>query len=373
MPYYPEWRIYPRYRERIGLTEKLGDILIHRAWHYSRPAPGVFGRLAHEASLCIFSIPQILRAIDGADIVYIVSPDLSLAFVASVLSRVMGKRRALIVQDVQPEAAVDLGMLRNKRLVRVAEWMARSIYESSHEIYTLSEGMRRRVAPRTSNPEKIALMPNTIDVVELAPVEGTESRFRQTFVKGDTFAVVHAGNMGQKQDLDLILRTAQRIKHNSRIHFYVFGDGAVKDEFLRKRDEANLTNVSHFPFQDRGMLPHMLREADAVIVSQLPEVVDVVVPSKLMTAMGAGAMIIAACAGSSETTKIMRESGGGIVIPASDDSALSETLEALSTGSIDAASCRKAARAYAVAHFDRNAVYRPRLTSLRHPRQQHEL
>jgi len=242
--------------------------------------------------------------------------------------------------------------------------MARSIYESSDEIYTLSEGMRRRIAARTSKPEKIALMPNTIDAEELARVDGETSQFRDKFVKGDTFAVVHAGNMGQKQDLDLILRTAQRVRDNSRIHFYVFGDGAVKDEFLRKRDEESLSNVSHFPFQDRQMLPHMLREADVVLVSQLPEVVDVVVPSKLMTAMGAGAMIVAACAESSETATIIRESGGGIVIPASDEAALSETLVALSTGSVGSTSYRTAARSYAVAHFDRNTVYRPRVDAL---------
>lgn len=364
MPYYPEWTIYAPYRGRVAMREQLGKIVVHRAWHYTRPAPGALGRLVHEASLCLFLVPQIVRAVDGAHIVYIVSPDLSVAFVASLVARLVGVKQALIVQDVQPEAAVEMGMLRNQRLISLASWMARSIYESAAEIYTLSEGMRRRIAKKTQKPDKIVVMPNTIDSDELAPRPGEPSRFRDAFVKEGTFAIVHAGNMGQKQDLDLILRTANRMIDDKRFHFFVFGDGAVKDEFLRKREEAALTNVSHFPFQDRAMLPHMLREADAVLVSQLPEVIDVVVPSKLMTAMGAGAMIVAACAESSETASIVRKSRGGVVIPASDDAALCDTLLRLRNGDIDVERCRTSAREYAMANFDRDVVYGQRLASL---------
>src|SRR3989454_2808998 len=53
-------------------------------------------------------------------------------------------------------------------------------------------------------------------------------------------------------------------------------------------------NVSHHPLQERSLLSHVLSGADVVLVSQLAEVVDIVVPSKLVTAMGAGAMIVAA-------------------------------------------------------------------------------
>ena len=71
----------------------------------------------------------------------------------------------------------------------------------------------------------------------------------------------------------------------------MFGDGAVRTDFLRRRDQLHLKNVSHYPLQERALLPHMLNGADAVLVSQLAEVVDIVVPSKLVTAMGAGAII----------------------------------------------------------------------------------
>ncbi len=141
------------------------------------------------------------------------------------------------------------------------------------------------------------------------------------------------------------------------IHFYVFGDGAVRERFLRRRDELRLANVSHHPLQERSLLPHMLAGADILLVSQLAEVGDLVVPSKLITAMAAGAMVVAACSADSETARLVTESGGGIRIESGDAPALVETIGRLRREEVDAEPYRIKARAYATERFDRNVVY----------------
>src|SRR5207237_7399693 len=127
----------------------------------------------------------------------------------------------------------------------------------------------------------------------------------------------------------------------------VFGDGAVKEHFLRCCEAWRLRNVTHLPFQDRGFLPHMLHGAHVLLLSQRPEAVDIVVPSKLMTAMGAGAMIVAACSARSETANILASSGGGIVIPASDETALIQAIDRIMSGEEDVARHRQKVRWYA--------------------------
>jgi colanic acid biosynthesis glycosyl transferase WcaI len=101
----------------------------------------------------------------------------------------------------------------------------------------------------------------------------------------------------------------------------------------------------------------MLSGADMVLISQLPELVDIVVPSKLLTALGAGAMIVAACASDSETARLVRESGGGLLVPASDDEALAGVMMRLRVGQVDTTRLRRQAREFAVQRFDRNAIY----------------
>jgi len=364
-PYYPEWRIYPGYEGSLWREEHLGDIRVLRAWHHASVAPGAFSRIAHELTLCLLSIPNIVRALRGAGTAYIVSPDLSLAWVASVIAGAMRKRRVLFVQDVMPDAAIEMGMLRNRTLIAISRRIARALYATSDEIYTLGNGMRRRIGVATAAPDKIRIVPNTIDPSELAPTPRETNRFRKQFVTDGKFAVVHAGNMGEKQNLPLLLRAAALLRDETDIEFFVIGDGAVRDAFLRQKAEMALDNVTHLGFLDRELLPEMLSGADVFLVSQVSEAVDIVVPSKLVTAMGAGAMIVAACAPGSETGEIVSVSGGGITTSPEDEAELVRGILSIREGKVDTARCRRSARDYAVKHFSRREVYGPIADSLR--------
>ena len=356
MPYYPEWQIRPGYRGRLWMREDIEGVHVCRAWHLVSPRPSTLTRLLHEVTLCAFLIPQMVRVVRRAAVVYVVSPDLSVSVLGLWVARVLGRPRVLVVKDVMPDAAVDLGMMRNSTLIAASRWLARRAYTSATTIHTLGAGMRRLIAA-LSPGRPIQIVPDTVDADELAPPPLAENLFRARFVPPGTFAVVHTGNMGKKQDLDLLLRAADQVRHDRTIQFYVFGDGAVREEFLRRRDELQLANVAHHPLQERSLLPHMLAGADVLLVSQLAEVGDLVVPSKLITAMAAGAMVVAACSADSETAHLVDESGGGIRIEASDATALARTIGRLRRGEVGGREYRMKARAYAIERFDRNAVY----------------
>ena len=358
LPYYPEWRIWDGYRGRLWRTDRDGRMTVFRAWHFVTPAPSTLTRLLHEVTLSLFGAPRIVQAIWRADSVYVVSPGLTYAFVGMLVAKLLRRRRVLIVKDVMPDAAVELGMLQNRLAIAVSRWIARCLYRWSHEIHTLGEGMRRRIA-QEAGAAKVRIVPDTIDAAELEPVPYDLNEFRRRYVPPGTFAVLHTGNMGQKQDLELLLRAARRLRDDGSVRFFVFGDGAARARFLEVRDEWRLENVVHQPLQDRSMLRHMLSGADVVLVSQLPEVVDIVVPSKLLTALGAGAMVVAACARDSETARLLGESGSGILIPASDDEELVRVIRRVRAGEVDAAEHRRRARAFAVQRFDRATVYGP--------------
>jgi putative colanic acid biosynthesis glycosyltransferase WcaI len=357
MPYYPQWEIYPAYRGFLYKTEQREGVMIHRAWHWVAPSPSAVGRLLQEASLSFVALPAIFRALRGARCAYVVSPALGYAFTGMAIARALGVPTVLVVKDVMPDAAVETGILRNRGVIAVSRWLARRMYRTAREIHTLGEGMARRLARAGAPTNRIRIVPDTVDARELAPVPRERNEFRRRFVPTGTFAVVHAGNMGTKQDLNLVLRAADRLRCENGVRFFVFGDGAVKGEFLRRREALGLGNVCHFPLQERWLVPHILSGADIVLVSQLAAVLDIVVPSKLVTAMGAGAMIVAACAEDSETARLIRTCGGGLVVPAGDDDALARAILMIRQGAVDVESCRARARESALARFDREAIY----------------
>jgi len=357
MPYYPQWKIWPEYRGLIWRKEQTNGMTVYRSWHLVSPSPSTVTRLLHEITLSLLALPNMVRALRGAKSAYIATPALSYAFVSLVLARIFRVHRVLLVKDIMPDAAIELGMLRNRVVIAGSRWLARKAYALAEEIHTLGDGMRNRIAREITTPEKIRIVPDTIDPQELEPVPLAENEFRKRFVPPGTFAVVHSGNMGKKQDLDLILRTAVLLRANDKIHFYVFGDGAVKEDFLRRRESLGLVNVSHYPLQERSMLRHMLCGADVLLVSQRAEVVDIVVPSKLVTALGAGAMVVAPCAAGSESAQLVRDSGGGIVVPPGDESALAQALLKIQAGDVDTAAHRKRGRTFAERRFGREQVY----------------
>jgi putative colanic acid biosynthesis glycosyltransferase WcaI len=357
MPYYPQWRIWPEYRGVLYRAETGAGMSVFRSWHWVTPKPGTLTRLAHEASLTLFALPNMIRALRRARVAYVVSPALTFAVAGLVLAWVMGVRRILIVKDVMPDAAVELGMLRSPVLIALSRRLARLAYALADEIQTLGDGMRRRIAQACRHPDKIRIVPDTVDVRELTPVGQDRNEFRRQFVPAGVFSVLHTGNMGKKQDLGVLLRAADRLREDSGVRFYVVGDGAEKEDFLRQCAALGLNNVSYYPLQPRWMVPHMLSGADAVIVSQVAEIVDIVVPSKLITAMACGAMILAVCSLDAETAKLVQAAGGGLAVAAGDDANVVEAIQGLRSGRVDIERHRARVRQFACEHFDRDCVY----------------
>jgi colanic acid biosynthesis glycosyl transferase WcaI len=356
MPFYPQWRVWPEYRGKIWAREEHSGVRIYRSWHFVRPSPSTIGRILHEVTLSVVALPNMVRALVGAKHCYILVPALSYAFTSSVIAWVLRVPRTLVVHDIMPDTAIELGMLRNPVLIAISSWLARRTYALAGEIHTLGEGMRSRIAGWLPTAKAIRVVPITIDSSELAPVPNDENEFRRRFASGK-FTVLYAGNMGQKQDLDILLDTAAAVRGDASVHFHVFGDGAMKGRFLTRREQLKLDNVTHHPLQPRRMLAHMLSGADVVLVPQQAEVIDIVVPSKLMTAMAAGAMIVAACHPASETAELLNRTQSGIAIPPGRADELEKVLRALRSGSVDSQPYRLRARETAQRMFDRASVY----------------
>ncbi len=176
--------------------------------------------------------------------------------------------------------------------------------------------MRRRIEPLAPSHTPIHILPNGVNIEELRSNQNGGLDFRRTFIPEAAFVVLHAGNMGNKQDLAVLLRTAWRLRHHEDIHFCVVGDGATKATFLRERDSRRLQNVSHLPPVAPQYVANMLQTANAVVILQRKEMTDTVVPSKLISAMAAGAAIVATCSPTCEAARILLRSQGGIGLTA---------------------------------------------------------
>ena len=113
--YYPAWRKAPGDTGKLYRTDLINDVPVHRCWHYVPSRVSSLRRIVHEGT---FVLTSFLRALTlpRAEIMVVVSPPLLLGAAAAWLGRIKRTPFVFHVQDLQPDAAVGLGMLKKKRV-----------------------------------------------------------------------------------------------------------------------------------------------------------------------------------------------------------------------------------------------------------------
>ncbi len=240
-PYYPTWRIPERYRGRFFSREERNGVLILRSWLYVPQQLNATRRILHEAS---FIVSSLLRAVTRdrkyqPDLLVATTPPLALSLSAIVLSMMWKIPFIQHVPDLQPDAAVDLGMLREGRLTNALYGLERMGYRKAALVSTLTDAMRDKIVSKGIPAEKVVLFSDWArSELFQVPAFGGGVEFRRSIGLGNELLVVHAGNMGVKQGLEVILGAAERSREDRSIRYLLVGDGSVRQQ-LEQRGEVS--------------------------------------------------------------------------------------------------------------------------------------
>ena len=328
MPFYPEWRIHDEYRGKFLCTEELEGIVVKRHWLYVPERLSTLKRIIYELSFGSLAFVRLLFS--RYDLLIIISPPLSAGVVAVVVNMLRRKKLWSYIKDIQPDAAITLGMLRNKFVIAVSRWMEKVLYQNSDKVLVLSEGMKRNIAAKDVASEKLEVVPDSIDIDELyckSAHDRAISRFRKKYNLQDRFLVLYSGNLGVKHNVEIIVECAQRLAADKEIFFAIVGQGASRPRLEEMIAEHKLENVGLFPLAERVDLPDMLCSADVLLAPQRREVIDIVVPSKLLSYLGSGRPVIASAHPDSEAATILTTHDAGILIPPEEPDELAAKVQ----------------------------------------------
>lgn len=355
-PYYPWWRVPDAYRGRLVAHDTQNGVRIARSWLYVPSRVTTLRRMLHEAS---FVASATLRALGGRrpDLLISVSPPLGLALASVLLKRRWGVPYVFHVPDLQPDAALDLGMLRGGRLARALYRVERLAYDHAALVSTLTPAMRARILSKGIPGEKVALFSDWAEPALFdLPLARAPRAVRQTLGLDDRFLVVHAGNMGVKQGLDVVLKSAEGARAHPDVAWVLVGDGARRPALEREAATLGLDNVRFLPLQPEATFRQLLATTDVALVTQQRVVADIVFPSKVLTLLAAGRPTVASVGASSEVARVVREAGAGLVVPPEDPGALRSAVLQLRADPEARARMGAAGRAYARAHWDRAGI-----------------
>jgi len=355
-PYYPRWRIPDEYRGRIVEREERNGVTILRSWLYVPLRVTSAKRVLHEGSFIAMSLLRAL-GLRKPDVLFVVSPPLGLSVPARMLSRLWRIPYVFHVADMQPDAAVDLGMLKHGKLVRLLHRLERLAYRKAALVSTLTAAMQERIVSKGIAPHKVVLFRDWTDprLFDIALCGGGHE-FRKAFGLRDRFIVVHAGNMGVKQGLDVVLGAAQRSRAVEDLIYLLVGDGAARAALEARADAMKLPNLKLLPAQPTQVFNDMLAATDIALITQQSVVADIVFPSKTIMLLAAGRPIVASLSEGSEVARVLREAQAGTVVAPEDSDALFEGVMALRQDARARAACGQNGREYARRSWDSQRI-----------------
>lgn len=224
------------------------------------------------------------------DVVVASSTPLTIGVPGWILARRYGVPFVFEVRDLWPEAPIQLGVLRNPLLQRIARRLERFLYRRSDAIIPLSPGMEAGVLAAGADPAKVVTIPNASDTDLFDPARRDRSHLDQLEV-GDRFVAVHAGMMGAANGLDYVLETARELdaRGDDTISIVVIGEGSTRARLRERARELGLTNISFPGAIAKEQLAPIVSSCDAAIVSfaDFP-VLATNSPNKLFDALAAG-------------------------------------------------------------------------------------
>ncbi|MCM4164773.1 MULTISPECIES: glycosyltransferase family 4 protein [unclassified Arenibacter] len=299
------------------------------------PTLELFGVGKIQKGLATLLLPyQYKRALKKAnidlnfDLVMMPTPPITLVNVASWLKRKYGSKMYLILRDIFPQNALDLGMMNPKGLAYAYfRKKEKEMYYASDYIGCMSPGNIDYV--KKHNPEqdasKLHLLPNW---AWLQPnLEEQEIiRIKEQYGLLDKFIVVFGGNIGKPQKMENIVALAKSCITNKDLFFLIIGGGNEKEHLDKMILQENLSNVRVKDFLSREEFFKVLQIADVGLISLSEHFTIPNIPSKSLVYFNAKVPILASVDLNTDFGTHLESIGAGLWAEAGKTEILKEKL-----------------------------------------------
>ncbi|WP_341526218.1 glycosyltransferase family 4 protein [Nostoc sp. UHCC 0302] len=350
MPNYPERQIYQEYRGKWFVTEYKNGVEIQRSYVWTRPQPNLLDRVLLDAS---FVVSSFIPALFGwrPDIILSTSPSLPVCVPAALVGWLRACPVILNLQDILPEAAVHVGLLKNKLLIQVFKALEKFAYRSASKISVIADGFVENLLSKGVKAKKIVQIPNWVDVNFIRPLPKENNPFRAAHNLDGKFIVQYSGNIALTQGLESVIKAASLLRHIPDIAFVIVGEPKGLQRLQKECLACGADNVLLLPFQPRKDLPQMLAAADVGLVVQKKNVVSFNMPSKIQVLLASGRALVASVPDNGTAARAIRQSGGGIIVSPEDPQSLAMAILNLYQNPEKVKTLGYKSRQYAVEHY----------------------
>lgn len=239
------------------------------------------------------------------------SPSIFHAPLVRTLKQQCSCRGYLIIRDIFPEWAVDLGLLRPGLAYRFFKWVARQQYDVADIIGVQTPGnlayFEQWQAAQTGR--SLEVLQNWLGKPDSARCT---IRIKETSLAG-RIILVHAGNMGIAQGIDILLDLAERVRVRDDIGFLLVGRGNKRNSLRESAELRGLDNVLFHDEIEPDEIPDLYAQCDAGIVILDPRHMSHNIPGKFLSYMQNGLPVFASVNAGNDLANLIRSEEVGEV------------------------------------------------------------
>ena len=314
-PYYPQWSIYNLYKNKPKkYSEIINGVTVHRYKQYVPKKPTFLNRIFHIIDFTLGNISN-LKKIKNTDLIIAIVPFTSALFLGNILKKRTKSKLWVHFQDFEVDAAKESGFSSSNN------WLKSLILKFSLKIEkkwingcdiasSISYAMLDKLKKKTSI--ETFYFPNWVDLKIINP---KESKQHKNFVS-TKFNILYSGNIGEKQDWEFFIKYCEALKNINGIQINIVGDGSKKDWLIERIKKFN--HVFYFPSVPLNELSDLLCSVQIHILFQKKNVLDAVMPSKILGMMASENPSIVTGNIESETAKIFEKCNGCYFYDSSD-------------------------------------------------------
>ncbi len=268
------------------------------------------------------------------DLVMYSTPPITFASVVRYVKNRDGAKTYLMLKDIFPQNAVDLGMMRTtgiKGLIyKYFRKKEKKLYSLSDHIGCMSQANVEYVLQH--NPEipkeKVGICPNCIEVHDVRLTDEERIDMREKYgIPQDKKAFVYGGNLGKPQDVPFIISCLKKCAEINDAYFVIAGNGTDKyllEKYIKEENPPHVKLLEHLP---KNEYDRMIACCDVGLIFLDHRFTIPNFPSRLLSYMQAGLPVLACTDPNTDIGKVIVEGGFGWWCESSDANVFSETIK----------------------------------------------
>jgi colanic acid biosynthesis glycosyl transferase WcaI len=360
-PHYPQWKIQSSYSGNSFWykTEKKRfpsspPIDIYRCPHFIPSKPTGAKRILSDLSYFVSAFVQVIWLLfrKKYDFVLVVSPPLPVGFLGLLYGKLKKATFIYHIQDLQIDAAINLGLIKSRWLIRSIYSMERQILRKADYVSSISEGMIIEIKNKCDR--EVILFPNWVDTKTFFPISDKASIAAKFGFSSDDKIVLYSGAIGEKQGLINMLQSAKALNKSSRVKFVICGSGPYKDALIESARSMDISNVLFLPLQSITSFNELLNLASIHLVLQKRSDNELFMPSKLTNILSVGGLVVVTAAENTNLFRLITDNDMGFAIEPENSSLLTRTIENATINNNE--NIRKNALRYATNYLEKDKV-----------------